>query len=121
MCGKAILIVEDDYLNRRLTKKVLAENGYEVFEAKNATIALETLTNNLIDLAILDINLGEKVMDGIDLSQQIHDRFHIPFIYLSAYENKHFLDRANAISPTTYLTKPFKNSDLIAALEMALH
>ncbi|WP_304234470.1 response regulator [Jiulongibacter sediminis] len=121
MSEKTILLVEDDYLNRRLTRRVLDELGYQVVEAKNAKNALETLANNKIDLVILDINLGEGEMDGIDLSRQIQDRFHIPFIYLSAYENKHFLSRANAISPSTYLTKPFKNSDLIAALETALH
>ncbi|KPM49785.1 response regulator [Jiulongibacter sediminis] len=121
MSEKTILLVEDDYLNRRLTRKVLDENGYQVVEAKNAKNALETLANIKIDLTILDINLGEKEMDGIELSQEIYRRFHIPFIYLSAYENKRFLSRAYAVSPTTYLTKPFKNSDLIAALEMALH
>ena len=31
MTNKSILIVEDDFLNRRISKKVLAENGYEVF------------------------------------------------------------------------------------------
>ena len=33
---KVILLVEDDFLNRRLSKKALTENNYKVLEAKNA-------------------------------------------------------------------------------------
>ena len=57
MNGKSILLVEDDFLNRRLSKKILMESGFEVFEAKNTSIALDLLKKESIDLAILDINL----------------------------------------------------------------
>ena len=43
MTQKTILLVEDDFLNRRLSKKVLLENGYDVFEAKNTQEALDIL------------------------------------------------------------------------------
>ena len=71
---KTILIVEDDFLNRRLTKKVLQENGYQTLEAKNANEALAILNKELVDLAILDINLGDGEMDG-HRSDVVH-RFH---------------------------------------------
>ena len=120
MTKKTILIVEDDYLNRRLSKKVLLENGYEVFEAKNAKEALEILKRESVTFAILDINLGENEQDGISLGQQIKDKFSIPFIYLTAYENQEIIGKAISTSPYSYLTKPFKNSDLIAAIEIAI-
>ncbi len=120
MTTKTILIVEDDYLNRRLSKKVLLENGYEVFEAKNAKAALEVLKRESVTFAILDINLGENEQDGISLGQQIKDKFSIPFIYLTAYENQEIIGKAISTSPYSYLTKPFKNSDLIAAIEIAI-
>lgn len=120
MTKKTILIVEDDYLNRRLSKKVLLENGYEVFEAKNAKEALEVLKRESVTFAILDINLGENEQDGISLGQQIKDKFSIPFIYLTAYENQEVIGKAISTSPYSYLTKPFKNSDLIAAIEIAI-
>lgn len=120
MTKKIILIVEDDYLNRRLLKKVLLENSYEVFEAKNAKEALEVLKSKSVTFAILDINLGENEQDGISLGQQIKDKFSIPFIYLTAYENSEIITKAISTSPYSYLTKPFKNSDLIAAIEIAI-
>lgn len=36
MNGHKILLVEDNFLNRRLIKKVLSEKGYEILESKNS-------------------------------------------------------------------------------------
>jgi DNA-binding LytR/AlgR family response regulator len=120
MDAKTILVVEDDFLNRRLSKKILLENGFNVLEAKNADIAIETLKKQTIDLVILDINLGEGEMNGISLGQLIRDMFQIPFIYLTAYDNTQIIGEAISTSPYSYLTKPFKNSDLIASVEIAI-
>lgn len=120
MSKKTILLVEDDFLNRRLSKKVLSENGYDVLEAKNAKEALEILGKEMITCAILDINLGENEQNGISLGRQISENFSVPFIYLTAYENPEIIGQAVSTSPYSYLTKPFKNSDLIASLEIAI-
>lgn len=120
MNSKVILVVEDDFLNRRLTKKILQENGYQVLEAKNADEALAILNKELVDLAILDINLGDGEMDGISLGNLIQNEQKVPFIYLTAYENAKVISEAVATSPYSYLTKPFKNSDLVASVELAI-
>lgn len=120
MNPKVILVVEDDFLNRRLTKKILQENDYQVLEAKNADEALAILDKELVDLAILDINLGDGEMDGISLGNLIQNKQKVPFIYLTAYENAKVISEAVATSPYSYLTKPFKNSDLIASIELAI-
>ncbi|SMC62839.1 LytR/AlgR family response regulator transcription factor [Moheibacter sediminis] len=117
---KIILLVEDDFLNRRVSRKTLMENNYKVLEAKNAKEALEILKKEIIDLAILDINLGENEQDGITLAKQIKEKFIIPFIYLTAYENLEIIDKAVATAPYSYLTKPFKNVDLITSVEIAI-
>lgn len=117
---KTILLVEDDFLNRRLSKKVLVENNYRVLEAKNAKEALRILKTETVTCAILDIHLGEDEQDGISLGRQISESFSVPFIYLTAYENPEIIGQAVSTSPYSYLTKPFKNSDLIASLEIAV-
>lgn len=117
---KTILLVEDDFLNRRLSKKTLIENGYNVLEAKSAKEALEILNNENVDLAILDINLGENEKNGITLGQQIKDNYAIPFIYLTAFENAEIISHAISTAPYSYLTKPPKKSDLIASIEIAI-
>ena len=117
---KIILLVEDNFLNRRLCKKALLENGYAVLEAKNAAEALELLKKEPVTLAILDINLGDGEQNGILLGQHIKEKFSVPFIYLTAYENPEIIGQAVSSSPYSYLTKPFKNSDLIASVEIAI-
>jgi DNA-binding LytR/AlgR family response regulator len=117
---KTILLVEDDYLNRRLSKKILLESNFHVLEAKNADEALAHLKKETIDLAILDIHLGDGETDGISLGKMIKDKFPIPFIYLTAYDNSAIISQAANTMPHTYLTKPFKNTDLIAAVEVAI-
>jgi len=117
---KTILLVEDDFLNRRLSKKILSENGYHVLEAKNAKEALEILKKEAVTLIILDINLGEDEQDGISLGSYIKDKYTVPFIYLTAYENPEIINRAVATAPYSYLTKPFKNVDLLTSVEIAV-
>lgn len=120
MNSRTILIVEDDFLNRRLIKKILLENDFQVLEAKNAVEAMTILNKEDIDLAILDINLGEGEIDGISLGKTIQNKQKVPFIYLTAYESTKIINEAVATSPYSYLTKPFKNSDLMASIELAI-
>lgn len=120
MTEKTILLVEDDFLNRRLSKKILAENGYRILEAKNAKETVEILKKEIVDLVILDINLGENEEDGISIGKYINENYTLPYIYLTAYENPEIIKRAVSSSPYSYLTKPFKNVDLITSVEIAI-
>ncbi|MBL1408057.1 LytR/AlgR family response regulator transcription factor [Sphingobacterium faecale] len=120
MTTKTVLIVEDDFLNRRLVKKTLYDNGYDVLEAKNAAMALSMLSQYKVDFILLDINLGEGLADGISLGQEIIDQFAIPFLYLTAYDNRAVMEKAIATAPYGYITKPFKSMDLIAAVALGI-
>jgi len=120
MIQKSILLVEDDFLNRRLYKKSLSEIGYAIYEVKNTAEAKEVLQNESVHLVILDINLGEEDSDGIELAQYIREKHNIPFIYLTAYNNSEVISRAIATTPNSYLTKPFKIVDLITSVELAI-
>lgn len=115
-----ILIVEDDFLNRRLIKKVLKETGYRILEAKTSEEAISVLLNERVDLFVLDICLGVNERDGINLGTYLNEKYAIPFIYLTAYQTTDIVSAALNTSPNSYLTKPFKNTDLIASVELAL-
>ncbi|PSK89503.1 LytR/AlgR family response regulator transcription factor [Taibaiella chishuiensis] len=117
---KTILLVEDDFLNRRLSKKILAETGYQVLEAKNAREAFEILKKEKVTLAILDINLGEQEQDGISIGEQLQKIYCIPFLYLTAYDVNEIVTKAIATVPQAYLTKPFKNIDLLTTVQLVI-
>lgn len=115
-----ILVVEDDFLNRRLIRQTLAACGYNVIDVKNAPEAMAALEKEEVSLLILDINLGTNQQDGISLGNYISEKYKLPFIYLTAYETTDIIQKAISTAPLSYLTKPFKSADLIASVEIAL-
>ena len=115
-----MLIVEDEFITQQLLAAALGDFGYEVSgTAMDAETAIEILEKGDTDLAILDIHI-EGTASGIWIGQQIRDRFHIPFIYLTAYQDEATMNSAIDTAPEGYLIKPFKQPDLRAAIEVAL-
>jgi two-component system, sensor histidine kinase and response regulator len=116
-----ILVVEDDRVVVRDIKQQLIRVGYAVVGTTPRgedvmSLALETRP----DLVLMDIRL-EGGVDGIDAAQQIRERLQIPVIYLTAYADEPTLQRAKVTDPFGYLLKPFEDSQLRTAIEMAMH
>jgi len=93
-----ILLVEDDFLNRRMAKKLL-EKEYIIKEAPDAEKANEILTHSTVHLVLLDIHLGQDQKDGIWLGQKLKEVYDIPFIYLTAFADNDIAKRAIATKP----------------------
>ena len=72
------------------------------------------------DLVLMDIILKGE-MNGIEAAEQISAQFHIPVIYLSAFADEEFLERAKITKPFGYITKPFEDEALHTAIEIALY
>ncbi len=114
-----VLLVEDNFLNRRMVKNILNKN-YFVKEAADAAEGDKMLVSEVIHLAIIDIHLGIDKKDGIWLGQRVKDIYDIPFIYLTAFADNAISGRALSTQPSSYLTKPFKEVDLLLSIEIAL-
>ncbi|MFK7809576.1 MAG: response regulator [Saprospiraceae bacterium] len=115
-----ILIVEDEPLIAEDIASNLNATDYKVAGvAYNSDKALRLLREEIIDIAILDINIkGDK--SGIDLAHIINEQYKIPFIYLTSYADKATVDKAKQTMPYGYLLKPFREKDLFSSIEMAL-
>ena len=115
-----ILIVEDEYITAITLKKFLEESGYEVVDiAMSSEEAMHLLEHNTIDVVLLDINIDDD-RDGIWIANQITDKYKIPFIYLTAYNDKDTIQRAIKTNPYGFLTKPFQQAELFSAIAIAL-
>ena len=114
-----ILLVEDNFLNRRMVKKIL-ENNYIIKEAGDTKSAEEILATGTVHLAIIDIHLGNNKKDGIWLGDLVNKIYGLPFIYLTAFGTSDITQRAIATRPSSYITKPFKEVDLSLSIEIAL-
>lgn len=115
-----ILIVEDELIIAEDMRNILEKMGYGVTGvAMDAGEAIEFLGVEKPDLILLDINLGGK-KDGIQLAEEINNKFELPFIFTTSYTDGPTIERAKKVNPLNYLVKPFKPEQLYTAIEIAM-
>lgn len=111
-----ILLVEDDVSVLELTRRVLAENGYEVLTATGGTAALAAAADRSIDLLLTDQTLPGG--SGLELARQLAERRpDTPAIVMSGYAAE---VAANRPSGVAWLHKPFGADALLSAVRGAL-
>jgi DNA-binding LytR/AlgR family response regulator len=116
-----ILIVEDEWIIAEDMATMLRKIGYEIVAmAKNYDQAVSVMSNNQIDIALVDITLaGSK--DGIEVAKEIREKYDLPFIFITSHSDPQTVQRAVAIQPNGYLVKPFEQQDIYTAIELAIH
>jgi len=121
MSCENILVVEDEWVVADQICSNLKDLGYTVCStASTGDEALGRVEEHSPDLILMDIVLKGK-MDGIEAADRITSQFNIPVIYLTAYTNQEYIERAKQTKPFGYLVKPFKSNELHTNIEMALH
>ncbi len=120
---KKIIVVEDLKIIAQDLKETLEELGYEVPAMESSKeAAIKKVEEIRPDLVIIDIVLQGEKYAGIEAAQHIRKHFDIPVVYLSAYlADKNMLDKAKRAEPYGCITKPFGDTKLETAIEMALY
>lgn len=110
-----ILIVDDDEEIRKIMGIYLENEGYEILKAENGGNALKFISENEIDLVLLDIMMPG--MDGIETCMKIRETDIMPIIFLSAKSED--LDKIQGLASGAddYITKPFNAMELIARVK----
>ena len=115
-----ILIVEDQFLEAENLSIILKNAGHSVYGmAKSVDQAIGLLKKCNPDIVLVDIVLKGE-LNGIDLAHML-DKKNIPFIFLSANSNATTLERAIATKPGGFLVKPFREKELLIALNIAVY
>lgn len=121
MAIKQILVVEDELIVADYIRKSLQNMGYSVPAiASSGEKALLEAERTCPDLVLMDIVL-EGEIDGIEAAHQIHSRFNIPVVFLTAYSDDEIMERAKIIEPFGYVIKPFNERELQINIEIALY
>lgn len=118
--GASFLIVEDEFLIAENTAEILENAGCKnVRMAATVEEAIAEIEKERPSMVLTDIALGQD-KTGIDLGVVLHSTYHIPFIYITSHSSPEILGKAKHTRPNAYIVKPFKNEDLIVAIELAL-
>ena len=113
-----ILIAEDETIIRLDLRDLLERAGFDVCaEARDGVEAVELARASLPDLAIMDVKMPR--LDGIEAARTILDERPIPIVMLTAYGQAELVSRAVEAGVFGYLVKPFRESDLLPAIETA--
>ena len=121
MNSEKIMVVEDEWVVADQLCRDLKDLGYMVGStASTGNEAVRMVEADSPDLILMDIVLKDK-MDGIEAADRINSQFDIPVIYLTAYANQEYIERAKKTKPYGYLIKPYSERELYTNIEMALH
>src|SRR5262245_936363 len=113
-----ILIAEDETIIRLDLRELLEKSGFEVVaEAKDGEEAVALASSETPDLALLDVKMPK--LDGIDAARRILDERPIPIVMVTAYGEQELVSKAVEAGVFGYLVKPFRETDLLPAIETA--
>ncbi|MBT5089368.1 MAG: response regulator [Micrococcales bacterium] len=113
-----VVVAEDEGLIRMDIVATLNESGYEVVgEAADGEEAVRLATELIPDLIVMDIKMPK--LDGISAAEKIAE-LKIPVVLLTAFSQSDLVKRAAEAGAMAYVTKPFKPTDLLPALQIAL-
>jgi AmiR/NasT family two-component response regulator len=114
-----IIIADDESLIRMDLREMLANLGYLVVgEVGDGRSAVNLARELRPDVVIMDIKMPD--MDGIDAAKILTEERIAPVILLTAYSQKDLVERAKEAGVVGYMVKPFREADLIPAIEVAL-
>lgn len=114
-----ILVVDDEPNYLIILAEILRDEGFEVFTAENGEKALDIVRTTDLDLVLTDMQM--PVMGGMELLRQVNAINHnLPVIMLTAYGEVEKAVAAMRDGAFNYLTKPFKNDELIANITKAV-
>jgi DNA-binding NarL/FixJ family response regulator len=120
MQHQQVFVVDDDPIVANLIELRLTKMGYEVSGVSHTGAdALEKIPETHTDVVIMDINLP-GTLDGIQTAKKIAVSRDIPVVYLTGDQDLKTFERARSSSECQYLVKPFKDTDLHIAIQLAI-
>ena len=113
-----LLMLEDDAGLRASLRMMLEDEGYDVIEAADAEQALSVVTQQPVDLMLVDLMLGG--MDGFSFIRRVRPHTEAPIVVVSARDGVEDIVAALESGADDYVTKPFVVDEIKARLRALL-
>jgi AmiR/NasT family two-component response regulator len=119
MAKRRVIIADDESLIRLDIKEMLTTLGYLVVgEAGDGVSAVNLARELRPDLVIMDIKMPG--MDGIAAAKVLTEEKVAPVLLLTAFSQQDLVERAREAGVVGYIVKPFREAELVPAIEIAL-
>jgi len=114
-----VIIADDESLIRMDLREMLTNLGYLVIgEVGDGRSAVNLARELRPDVVFMDIKMPD--MDGIDAAKILTEERVAPILLLTAYSQQELIERAKEAGVVGYIVKPFRESDLAPAIEVAV-
>ena len=114
--GKRILIAEDSSVILNLTKKILAQQSYEISSGKDGEELMSKINEEHYDLLLLDINIPKK--DGMQCAKEIREladpqKANLPIFAITGNAMNYSAEDFSSVGINEYLQKPVNFDALV--------
>lgn len=117
---KTALVVDDEPLIRRQVAETLKNYGFdEIVEAGNGQEALNLALAKRPLLIVMDVTM--PVLDGISAAEKIGKQAPAPIVLLTGNADSATIERARLAGVMSYVVKPFRDVQLLPAVDLAIH
>ena len=114
-----ILVVDDSETTLEVIQRNLADEGYRVFTALNVGEAISVIEGTTLDLVITDLKM--PIVSGLDLIRHIKENYKdTEVMMITGYATVEGAVEAVKAGAEGYLSKPFTDKELLAAVQTAL-
>jgi FixJ family two-component response regulator len=114
-----VFVVDDDSSLRRAIKRLVESVGLHVELFASAHEFLQSKRPDAASCLVLDIRLPG--ISGLDFQRELSDsNIHIPIIFITAHGDIPMTVRAMKAGAVEFLPKPFRDQDLLDAIQQAL-
>jgi len=114
-----VFVVDDDASMREALKNLLRSMGLNVETFGSAKEFLSSQRSKTPGCLVLDVRLPG--LSGLDLQRQLADaNIQIPIIFITAHGDIQMSVRAMKAGAVEFLTKPFRDQDLLDAVQQAV-
>ncbi len=118
-----VLIVEDELITAESILELLTDEDYKVTGvARDAATALQQC-RKAVDpprVIVCDINIAGDVK-GVELARQLKKLYGCEIVFLTAYSDSKTLESAFETDPVMYVVKPYNDTQLLVAVQMAFN
>ena len=114
-----VIIADDESVIRMDLREMLTSLGYLVIgEVGDGRSAVNLARELRPDIVVMDVKMPD--MDGIDAAKLLTEERISPVLLLTAYSQRELIERAKEAGVVGYIVKPFRESDLSPAIEVAV-